>query len=305
MRRPNLFFVGHPRSGSGLLDSFLAGHPSIFMARKELHYFGSDLVYHDPPRSLENYLDHFRRCPADATWVGEASTWLLISERAAAEVAAFTRGNAKIILQLREPLSWLQSLHAHLLFTGDEDLADLGEALEAEADRAAGKRLPPWSIPRCATAYRGHLNYSAQVQRWFDHFGRDRVKVLLLDDTRADPRRTFQDILAFLELPSEFPGMDGVLDASARSRNANRTVWSRRVRNFVNRPENRRVLEGVDRAPFPGVGFAIRAGRRLNIRYQERAPDPGAWKAGLQPHISEEISKLEDLLGRDLSMWRA
>lgn len=305
MRRPNLFFVGHPRSGSGLLDSFLAGHPSIFMARKELHYFGSDLIYHDPPRSLENYLGHFRNCPADATWVGEASTWLLISQRAAAEVAQFTRGNAKIILQLREPLSWLQSLHAHLLFTGDEDIGDLGAALDAEADRAAGKRLPPWSIPRCATAYRAHLSYAAQVQRWFDQFGRDRVKVLLLDDTKSDPRRTFQDILHFLELPSEFPGMDAVLDASARSRNANRTVWSQRVRNFVNRPQNRRVLEGVDPAPVPGLGLAIRASRRLNIRYQERAPDSGTWKAALRTQVAEEIAKLEDLLGRDLSVWRS
>ena len=60
MRRPDFFFVGHPRSGSGLLDSFLKGHPDIFMARKELHYFGSDLRYHQPPRSLENYLAHFR-----------------------------------------------------------------------------------------------------------------------------------------------------------------------------------------------------------------------------------------------------
>ena len=43
-RAPDFFFVGHPRSGSGLLDSYLKGHPDIFMARKELHYFGSDLL---------------------------------------------------------------------------------------------------------------------------------------------------------------------------------------------------------------------------------------------------------------------
>jgi hypothetical protein len=30
-RKPDFFFVGHPRSGSGRLDSYLDGHPGIFM----------------------------------------------------------------------------------------------------------------------------------------------------------------------------------------------------------------------------------------------------------------------------------
>ena len=60
LRRPDFLYVGHPRSGSGRLEGYLTGHPDVFMARKELHYFGSDLEYNDPPRSLSNYQAHFR-----------------------------------------------------------------------------------------------------------------------------------------------------------------------------------------------------------------------------------------------------
>ena len=128
-RRPDLFFVGHPRSGSGLLDSYLAGHPDVFMARKELHYFGSDLRYHHPGRSEDNYLDHFDTSgdqgPSGPQRVGEASTWYLSSQLAAAEIHAFAP-TARIVMMLRNPVSWLHSLHSHLVFSGDEDITDFG-----------------------------------------------------------------------------------------------------------------------------------------------------------------------------------
>ncbi len=306
-RPPDTFFIGHPRSGSGLLDSYLSGHPDLFMARKELHYFGADLRYHDPPRSLENYLEHFHGA-GTATRVGEASTWMLISERAAGEVKAFCAANntaePRILLMLREPTSWLHSLHSHLVFTGDEDIVDFQEALDAEPDRAEGRRLPPYSIPANATAYRAHTRYAAQVQRWFEAFGRDRVMVLINDDFRDDSAQVFDAVLRFLGLNVDFAGKDEVLAASQRSRNSNRTVRSAAIRRFVNQPSQRRVLEGVDPAPIPGVGLAIRALRRGNIIYADRAPMDPAVKARLQRTLLPEIEALEALLDRDLSPWK-
>ena len=303
MRHPNLFFVGHPRSGSGLLDSYLAGHPDIFMARKELHYFGSDLRYHVPPRTVDNYLAHFGKAKRQK-WVGEASTWYLSSQNAAREIRAF-EPEARILMQLRDPVGWLHSLHSHLVFTGDEDIADFFEALAAEADRAAGRRLPAYSLPGNALGYRALVRYADQVARYFDTFGRDRVHVVILDDMKADSAEEYRKVLAFLGLPTEFPGMERVLAASRRSRNTNRTVYSRHLRNFINHPSRRRILEGVDPAPVPGAGMTIRVLRRLNIRYCERAPLDRAQREALAAEFVPEIEKLEALLDRDLSAWKA
>lgn len=307
-RPPDFFFVGHPRSGSGLLDSYLGGHPDLFMARKELHYFGSDLRYHEPPRTLENYLDHFRGA-GDVARVGEASTWYLISTRAADEIKAFCAANEtpepRIVLMLRDPVTWLYSLHSHLVFTGDEDIPDFADALDAEPDRRAGARMPAYSIPACATWYRDHTRYADQVQRYYDAFGRDRVKVLINDDFRADSVRVYDEVLDFLGLEVDFPGKQEVVDSSKRSRNSNRTVRSAAVRRFVNTPVRRRVLEGVDPAPVPGFGLTLRALRRANIEYAPRTPMEPALQESLRRDVQEEVERLEALLGRDLPAWRA
>lgn len=306
-RAPNFYFVGHPRSGSGLLATLLDGHPDVFMGKKELHYFGSDLGYHTPARTLDNYLAHFRGAGAAAR-VGDASTWALVSSRAADEIRAFCAASdvadPRIVLMLRNPVSWLHSLHSHLLFTGDEDLTSFETALEAEADRQHGRRLPAYTIPAVATQYRRHVCYADQVQRYFDAFGRERVLVLINDDFRTDARGQLDRVFAFLGVSVDFPGKDEVIDASQRARNSNRTVRSAAVRRFVNQPRNRRVLEGADPAPVPGFGVTLRALRRGNIVYAPRAPLPDALREQLQREFAPEVRRLEDLLGRDLSAWR-
>src|SRR5579862_8662930 len=42
-KKPDFFIVGAPKSGTTAMDHYLAAHPDIFMAKKEIHFFGSDL----------------------------------------------------------------------------------------------------------------------------------------------------------------------------------------------------------------------------------------------------------------------
>ena len=74
---PDFVVAGHPRSGSGSVDAFLAAHPDIHVARKELHYYGADLAYNEPARSPEDYA---RRLTGGRPGqrVGESSTWYLL-----------------------------------------------------------------------------------------------------------------------------------------------------------------------------------------------------------------------------------
>jgi len=110
-------------------------------------------------------------------------------------------------------------------------------------------------------------------------------------------------VLAFLGLRTEFPGMAQVLDASERSRNSNREVRSAALRRFIIEPSRRRVLEGVDPAPFPGFGMALRALRRANLRFAERPDLDPALRARLARELEPEVLRLEALLGRPLPGW--
>ncbi|MED5373672.1 MAG: sulfotransferase [Myxococcota bacterium] len=302
MRTPDFFLVGHPRSGSGQLNGYLARHPGVFMAKKELHYFGSDLGYHDPPRSLENYHGFFQDAPDDALRVGEASTWYLFSTRAAQEIHDY-KPDAGIVMLLRNPVTLLHSLHSHFVFRGDEDIADFGQALDAESPRKAGSApMPEHHIPARGLFYSEMLDYAGQVQRYFDVFGRDRVHVVINDDFRQDPQAVVRGVCDYLEIPSDFVGFEKIFETGKRARNSNREPRFRPMQDFLVRKDQQAVLEGV-RGSVPGHRFALRAMRRVNIRYTDRAQMDAGVKARVQDQARPHVQALSELLDRDLMHW--
>lgn len=301
MTRPDFFLVGAPKCGTSLMDTYLKRHPDLFMPIKELHYFGADLHFNTPARTEENYLSFFRDVPAGRR-AGESSTWPLYSRTAAREIKAFC-ANAQILIMLRNPVSMLHSLHSHLLFTGNEDIADFGEALAAEPDRRAGRRIPGNSFPTGALLYRDVARFSEQVERYYEVFGRERVKVILADDFRKDPAAVYRDTLAFLGARTDFPGFDELLKQDAWTRNENKAPRSRMILRFLKWPTNQAVLRQVIPSPVPGWRFVLRALRRLNIQYGERAPMTAEVKAMLTEEFKPEVARLGALLGRDLSHW--
>ncbi len=44
-KKPDFFIVGAPRCGTSSMTHYLGEHPEIYMARKEMHVFGSDLRF--------------------------------------------------------------------------------------------------------------------------------------------------------------------------------------------------------------------------------------------------------------------
>lgn len=302
LRRPDFLYVGHPRSGSGRLEGYLTGHPDVFMARKELHYFGSDLEYNDPPRSLSNYQAHFRG-GGSYRRVGEASTWLLVSRTAAAEIKAYAP-DACVLIMLRNPVDWLYSLHSHMLYAAYEDIPDFGEALAALHERRRGRRMPRWPSPPIGVLYADLVRYHDQVERYLDVFGEDRTMVLLFDDFRDAPDRTFDQVLDFLELPRSFPGRDVVIQGTRKSTNANSQPRSRRVQDWIKHPKRRAIYRSLVPLPFPNAHRALRALYLLNTRRVPRSPMDPTLRARLAEQFTPEVERLEGLLGRDLSSWR-
>ena len=68
------------------MNDYLNQHPDIFMATKELHFFGTDLkIKHKIPEA--EYLEHFSS--ASGKIIGEASVWYLFSKTAAEEIKNF------------------------------------------------------------------------------------------------------------------------------------------------------------------------------------------------------------------------
>jgi hypothetical protein len=298
-RRPDFFIVGAPKGGTTAMYNYLRVHPDLFLpARKELRFFGADLDIRDRrPLSLAEYLACFDEA-GDAARVGTAYVWYLYSRTAAQEIAEFAPG-AQIIAMLRNPVEMLPALHSENLGNGNEEIVDFDAAWEAEADRRAGRRIPPHAHLPQGLWYSEVPRYAEQIERYFEAFGRDRVRVILFEDFRADPATAYRDTLAFLGVADDFR------PASFAVMNANRRLRSERLRHFLARPPEapRRLIHHL--VPRPLRRGLYDWAKGLNVRSVPRRPLSDATRERIRAAFRDEVTRLSDLLERDLSSWSA
>lgn len=303
---PDLFIVGAPKSGTTSLYEWLKGHPEVFMTPvKEPCFYARDLAQDKSGNFLryesdrDRYLALFADA-GDAKRVGEASTRYLYSRDAPSLIAQDQPG-ARIVAVLRNPVDMIASLHAHKLAGGTEDLADFEQALAAEVDRHAGRRIPRDSNPLLAT-YRDRAHFGEQIERWFDVFGRDQVHVILFEEMVRDPAAHFGRLLEFLDVdrtyrPDSFGAHNrahgargGLLRTVARTRPVQFVTW-RVLPSLMGDARTRELSRRFGHS-------------RLRRRVIQRAEVPDELRRRLEAGFAPDVARLSGLLGRDVaSVW--
>jgi hypothetical protein len=294
-RRPDLFIVGAPKCGTTAMTRYLEAHPEVFVAgRKDLHFYGSDLGFRNRAREPEaDYLARFAAA-GGARWACDSSVWYLYSARAAAEMAADTP-DARIIAMIRHPVDAMHALWSQLRLNGlgDEDIADFAEALAAEPDRRAGRRVPAHTPLPSALRYREVVAFSGQLQRYLDAFGPDRVRVIVQEEMKADTAGTVRDTYAWL-------GVDPDVQADLRRVNTSKAVRSEGLRRVL-----RATPSGLKDVVPAGLRRAVsRRLRKLNSKHAARTPLDPALRARLADELAPEIARIEAVLGRPVPAWR-
>jgi hypothetical protein len=280
------------------MDSYLRQHPEIFIPDgKDIHFFGSDLLRHKYGYGLDEYL-HLFEAAEEGQLIGESSAFYLYSRVAAAEIREFS-SHAKILIMLRDPVEVIRSLHAQMYFTGIEEIADLEAALGAEAERegggdaARGEGAEGSLDPRLYTRV---ARFSEQVERYFEAFGRESVKVTLYDDLEADTEGTYREVLRFLGVDPRFSPSFDVVNAAKRPRSMMlRTIASdpphflRSLARKLMPPRTRhKIVEGL---------------MSINVKRAANAPMDPALRQRLRSQFAPEVDRLSGLLGRDLTGW--
>jgi hypothetical protein len=210
-RLPDFFIVGHAKSGTTALYEMLRGHPQIHMPEaKEPWYFATDMRprFKHPmagaePETLEEYIELFAGAEP-GQMVGEASTSYLWSHTAASGIAAVVP-RARCIAILREPASFLRSLHLQLLQTHVESRRDLRSAIALEENRRRGRHVPRRSHRPQLLQYSDHVRYVEQLRRYEALFPPEQLKVLIYDDFRSENEATVRSVLRFLEVDDNHP----------------------------------------------------------------------------------------------------
>jgi Sulfotransferase domain len=292
--RPDFFLVGTFKGGSTALYEALRRHPQIFMPfHKEPLYFGDDLTRRYGRFKLEDYLALFKGARVGQR-VGEASTWYLYSTSAAREIHDFNP-DAQILVVLRNPVDVMYAQHNQLIFNVIEDIPSFADALAAEPDRRAGRRLPPGPINVENLFYRHSVHFADQLERYFDTFGRDQVYVMLFDDLRTDGQAVVRGCLEFL-------GVDASLAVAPPPANESRRVRSPLAQRLIFAP---RLL--LPLAPMLRKVPIVRAARtrllNMNSETMPRAPMDPELRKQLLDEYTPEIERLGRLIGRDLGPW--
>ena len=96
------------------------------------------------------------------------------------------RPDARNIAIIREPASFLRSLHLQLLQNRHESVYDFREAVELDQARREGKHIPSRSYWPSALIYSDRVRYVEQLRRYHEAFGPEQVLVLIYDDFRDD-----------------------------------------------------------------------------------------------------------------------
>lgn len=266
--------VGPQRTGTTWLDACLREHPGLCLPDGVKETFFLDRHF---DRGWDWHAGHFERCGPERLRAEVGPTWF-DAPGAAGRLHARSP-DCRILVTLRDPAGRSWSLYRHHRRKGR-----VGEDFREAVDR----------IPRIVEASR----YGEHLPRWIERFGRERVRVVLLDDVRERPAAVLEEVCSFLEVApfDEAP-------AAAEER----VYAGRRARS----PGLARLAVGASRwLRDRGLHGAADLARRLTGGLVYGEPDgdegmPPSLRAELAAAFEEDVRCVEELTGRDLEAWRA
>jgi len=285
---PDFFIVGHAKSGTTALYEMLRRHPQIYMPDlKETLFFSLERPRPEPskthPDTLEEYLSLFDAARPEQR-AGEASPGYLRSPIAAQRIAE-VQPDARIIAILREPASFMHSLHLELLQDYEETEKDLRKAIALEQVRRREEELR--DVPIRSFRYSPeHVQYVEQLRRYHAVFSPEQVLVLIYEDYRADNEGTLRQVLRFLEVDDTQPIEPAVANPTVRIRSPG--------------------LYGLVRSLYKGEGRATGAAKAAIKALTPRGLRRRALavEQRLQMGKPGEVVRLSEYLDRDLvSFW--
>ena len=288
--RPNFFIVGAPKCGTTAFSEYLSDHPDICFSRsKEPHFFNTDFDAFRWARSLDEYLDHFADYKGEKI-IAEASVQYLYSMDAARNIMEFCP-EARILVMLRKPSTFLRSYHNQLLMNFDETIENLRTAWDMSGQRPQDS-MPAENREPAFLDYKRVGLFSEQLARYLDVFDRSQVMVVFMEDWINDPRALYIHLMLFLGIED-----DGKTDFPQV--HAAKHVSSRALHRITQRPPRvlKAVVDMIKRIPGMEKFKFSDILRRMNVRsgYNEIIVDK-ALAAEIEAYFAEDQVRLKQML---------
>lgn len=309
------FVVGAPRCGTTTLAQFLKGHADVaFPLVKEPHFFAQHDLRRLSGTELrsqveQGYLRRFFRSDAGRRIGADASvTYLYMAEQLEPVLRLWP--DSRFVIAVRNPLSMLPSLHRRLIYLGDETIGSFREAWAAVPDRAAGRRIPRGCADPRWLRYDLAARFSTYLERLFAVVGRERCHMVVFDDLSEDPAGEYRQLMSFLGLrPMPCPDL-----SAQRAGRSVRIRWLQRVlkrppvalREYLAGEQYQRRICSLDE-PAGRHSKRLMSLRKRLLKWNRVArpiePLPIDLQLQICSQLCDEVDRLGQLLGRDLTHW--
>jgi hypothetical protein len=192
---PNFFLVGAAKAGTTSIYTYLSKHPEVFFPTvKEPHFFTQvrpslkQQFLIEAVSKRANYLRLYSRAPGHKV-IGDASPSYLWHSEVPRRIHDAVP-DAKIAIVLRDPV---ERAYSHYLMDYREGAQSrpFYEALLDDVERPN----KGWGV---SYLYFELGLYAEQVGRYLQIFTPDRVKILMFDDFRRDPKAVLCELAKFL-----------------------------------------------------------------------------------------------------------
>lgn len=278
---PSFIGVGAQKCATTWLYDLLELHPAVGLSPlKEIHFFSQYFGY-----GLQWYRSHFAEVDSQLPVIGEFSTSYFCDYETPRRIKECFP-DAKIVLMLRDPIERLVSNHKH----------------EVRIEHVSG---PDFSIEagiKNNPTYIEQGLYATHFERWLEFFDREQLHVVLYDQLKQDPAAVEQALYRFLNIDSL---SNHHLLSKSNPSYVYRSKGTESIRRKVLTLFRGLKLEPLYRWAVKKTGLQS-AYRKMNrTSSQQLIPDmQDSTRQQLTETFADEISRLETLLGEDLSAWK-
>jgi hypothetical protein len=275
MTLPNFLVIGAQRGGTTLLHRLLAGHPEVYVPqrRKEVHFFD---WYYD--RGVDWYAGFFPRERAGQyRAIGEVTPDYLFDPPAPGRIREVLPG-CKFVVSLRDPIQRAFSWYSFQLRSVNEQrtFERMIEEVSAMLERGL---------------------YSQQLARYFEFFPRSSFLIFIFEELIETPEPHLDRLADFLRLDHSWDDPRRLVQERVNASEIPRfrAAFSRaqRVGEFFTRNDLDWVVRLARSCGIPGMFGTPKSKPRMSEQARRQ----------LTTYYRDEVTKLEDLLGRDLKVW--
>lgn len=283
--------IGAGKSGTTWLADNLQKHPRIYIpAIKELRFFnmykGESEQVKNPNynKSLQWYHKYFRNA-RDGQVKGEITPAYMKNENSSRDIFSYNP-KIKIIVILRDPI---QKTFSQFLFR-----KQLGLTATSDFDTEVRRShfLPSQAL------------YFEQLDRYFTLFPRENIAVYIFEEVFSDVKKFYKSVTDFLGVEEFYPeGLDRKSNITMAPKFQFINTLYCGMKNFVDSRKSLDFSYGILRKT--GITPLYEYLMRQNVQTFSSKPQPqDKTIQDLQSFFMPDIEKLENLLGRDLSIWR-